>query len=140
MSTQTFAASTRADLLRLVLVADAAVTGANAVAYVAGALLLDSWLGVPAGALVAIGAFLAVYSALVLRVATRPELPRTAVAAVIAANAAWAVGSLLALASDAFTPTTGGQVWIAVQAVAVAGFAALQWIGLRRAPAAPSAG
>ena len=102
--------------------------------------MLDSWLGVPAGALVAIGAFLAVYSALVMRVATRPDLPRTAVAAVIAANAAWAVGSLLALASDTFSPTTGGQVWIAVQAAAVAGFAALQWIGLRGAPAARPAG
>jgi hypothetical protein len=133
MSTHSFAATARADLLRLVLVADAAVTGANAVAYVAGAPVLDSWLGVPTGALVAIGAFLAVYAALVLRLATRPEIPAAGVTAVIAANAAWAAGSILALALDTFTPTTGGQVWIAVQAAAVAGFAALQWIGLRRA-------
>jgi hypothetical protein len=133
MSTQTFAVNTRADLLRLVLVADAAVTGANAVAYIAGAPLLDSLLGVPAGALIAIGAFLAVYAGLVLRVATRPAMPTTGVVAVIAANVAWAVGSFAALAFDAFTPTTAGQVWIALQAVVVTAFAALQWAGLRRA-------
>jgi hypothetical protein len=133
MSTQTFAVNTRADLLRLVLVADAAVTGANAVAYIAGAPLLDSLLGVPAGALIAIGAFLAVYAGLVLRLATRPEMPTTGVVAVIAANVAWAAGSLATLAVDAFTPTTAGQVWIALQAVVVTAFAALQWAGLRRA-------
>jgi hypothetical protein len=133
MSTQTFAVNTRADLLRLVLVADAAVTGANAVAYIAGAPLLDSLLGVPAGALIAIGAFLAVYAGLVLRLATRPEMPPTGVVAVIAANVAWAAGSLATLASDAFTPTTAGQVWIALQAAVVTAFAALQWAGLRRA-------
>jgi hypothetical protein len=133
MSTQTFAVNTRADLLRLVLVADAAVTGANAVAYIAGAPLLDSLLGVPAGALIAIGAFLAVYAGLVLRLATRPEMPTTGVVAVIAANVAWAAGSLATLALDAFTPTTAGQVWIALQAMVVTAFAALQWAGLRRA-------
>jgi hypothetical protein len=133
MSTQTFTVTSRADLLRLVLVADAAVTGANAVAYIAGAPLLDSLLGVPAGALIAIGAFLAVFAGLVLRLATRPAIPTTGVVAVIAANVTWAVGSLAALAFDAFTPTTTGQVWIALQATVVTAFAALQWAGLRRA-------
>jgi hypothetical protein len=131
MSTHSFALP-RHDLLRLALVADAAVTGANAVAYLAGAFVLDSLLGVPAGLLLALGAFLAVFAGLVLRVATRPEVPRAGVLAVIDANMAWVVASLLVLALDAFTPETAGQVWIALQAVVVAGFAALQWIGLRR--------
>jgi hypothetical protein len=132
MSTHSIA-TTRTDLLRLALAADAAVTGASAVAYLAGAVVLDSILGVPAGLLLALGAFLAVYSALVLRLATRPSIPRTAVLAVIDANVLWAGASLLVLALDTFTPETAGQVWIAVQSVAVAAFAALQWIGLRRA-------
>jgi hypothetical protein len=124
-------AATRHDVLRLALVADAAVTGANAVAYLAGAFVLDSLLGVPAGLLLALGAFLAAYGALVLRLATRPEIPRAGVLAVIEANVAWVVASLLVLGFDTFTPDTAGQVWIALQAVAVAGFAAAQWIGLR---------
>jgi hypothetical protein len=119
-------------LLRLVLKADAAVTGANGVAYVAAAPLLDGWLGVPAGFLVAVGAFLVVYSGLVLRLATRPAVPRAGVVAVIAANALWAVVSLAFLALDALSPTTAGQVVVAVQAVGVAGFAALQYVALRR--------
>ena len=122
-----------AGLLRFALTADAAVTGANALAYLAGAVVLDSVLGVPAGVLVAVGAFLAIFALLVLRLATRRDLPRAAVLAVIDANIAWAAASLLLLVLDTFTPSTAGQVWIAVQAVAVAGFAALQYVGLRQA-------
>jgi hypothetical protein len=126
-------ATTRSDLLRLALVADAAVTGANAVVYLAGAYVIDSVLGVPAELLLALGAFLAVYSALVLRIATRPAIPRGGVLAVIGANLMWAAGSLVVLTLDTFTPDAAGQVWIALQAVVVAGFAALQYVGLRRA-------
>jgi hypothetical protein len=134
MTTHSIASSppAGAGLLRFALTADAAITGANALAYVAGAVVLDSLLGVPAGALVAIGAFLAVYAALVFRVAARPS--RGAVAAIIDANVVWAAGSIVLLALDTFTPTTAGQVWIALQAVAVGGFAALQYVGLRAAP------
>ncbi len=61
----------------------------------------------------------------------------------IAADVAWVAMSLGCLALDAFSPTTAGQVITAVQAVGVAGFAALQYVALRRqaggAPA-PQAG
>jgi hypothetical protein len=130
MSTHSYATHAQSDLLRLALVADAAVTGANAFAYLAGAVVLDSVLGVPTALLLVLGAFLAVYSALVLRLATRPA--RAGVIAVILANLAWAAGSLLVLALDTFTPDAVGQVWIALQAVVVAAFAALQYVGLQR--------
>jgi hypothetical protein len=112
--------------LRFALKADAAVTGANAVAYLAGAPILSDWLGIPTGVLLAVGAFLAVYAALVYRLATRPAMPNAAVAAVVIANALWAVDSLLALGVDWFSPTLAGQIAIAVQAVGVAAFALLQ--------------
>jgi hypothetical protein len=133
MSTHSIASTRPADigLLRFALTADAAITGANALAYLAGAVVLDSVLGVPAGVLVAIGAFLAVYAALVLRVAQRPT--RRAATAVIDANILWSVASIVLLALDTFTPSTVGQVWIALQALVVAGFAALQYAGLRSA-------
>ena len=119
-------------LLRFALTLDGIATGANGVLYLAGAPLLDGWLGLPTEMLMAVGAFLIVYAALVLRLATRPEMPRVAVVAVIAANALWAIDSLIALALDWFTPTTVGQALIAAQAVLVAGLAALQYVGLKQ--------
>jgi hypothetical protein len=120
-------------LLRFALMLDGVATGANGVIYLAGAPLLDGWLGLPTEMLMAVGAFLIAYAALVLRLATRPAMPRVAVVAVIAANVLWAVDSLIALALDWFTPTTVGQVLIAVQAALVAGLAALQYVGLKQA-------
>ena len=135
METQAIATPRHATggLLRFALLLDGVATGANGVLYLAGAPLLDGWLGLPTGVLMAVGAFLVAYAALVLRLATRERMPRAAVVAVIAANALWVVESLLALALDWFTPTAVGQVLIAVQAVLVAGLAALQYVGLRRA-------
>jgi hypothetical protein len=134
MNAQTITSSPTVDspLLRFALKADAVVTGANAAVYVAAAPLLDSWLGIPAGVLLAVGAFLAVFAGLVFRLATRQAMPRAAVAAVIAANVVWAVDSLIALGLDWFSPTLAGQVIVAVQAVGVAAFAALQYAGMRR--------
>jgi hypothetical protein len=114
-------------LLRAALKLDALVTGANAVAYLALAGPLADLLGVPAGALRAIGAFLAVFAAGVWVVAARPNPP--AVRAIVAANVAWAAASLVAVAAEAWSPTTAGAVWIALQAVTVALFAALQVAG-----------
>ena len=134
METQALAAPRHATggLLRFALMLDGVATTANGVLYLAGAPLLDGWLGLPTGLLVGVGAALIVYGALVLRLATRETMPRAAVVAVIAANVLWVANSLLALALDWFTPTAVGQVLIAVQAVLVAGLAALQYVGLRR--------
>jgi hypothetical protein len=135
MSTHSIATTRHAEgrLLRFALTADAAVTGTMGLAFVAVSPLLDSWLGLPTAVLVASGALLAVYAALVLRLATRPAMPRPAVVAVIAANALWAVDTLILLALDGFSPSVAGQVVIALQAVGSGAFAALQYVGLRRA-------
>lgn len=117
-------------LLKFALTLDGVVTGANGIALLAGAALLDEWLGLPASLLVAVGAFLTVYGGLVLELAGRPV--KAAVVAVIAANVVWAADTLLALALDWHDPTLAGQLVIAVQAVGCAGFAALQYLGLRR--------
>jgi hypothetical protein len=117
-------------LLRFALTLDGVVTGAMGVAFLAGAALLDGWLSLPAGLLVAVGAVLTLYGALVLRLASRPV--RAAVVAVIAANVVWAADALVALALDWHEPSLAGQLVIAVQTVGCAGFAALQYLGLRR--------
>jgi hypothetical protein len=120
------AALPRETLLRLVLKLDAAVTGANGVAYLAAAGPLEDLLGVSAGLLRPIGAFLVLFAAAVWFVATRRVVPRTAVLAIATANAVWALGSLVFAAAGASSPSTVGTVWVLLQALVVGSFAALQ--------------
>jgi hypothetical protein len=119
-------------MLRTVLRLDAIVTGANAVAYLVLAGPLSDLFGMPASALRAIGAFLAVFAIGVWAVAARAEISRPAAATVAVANLAWAAGSVVALIADAWSPETVGAVWIALQAAVVALFGDLQLLGVRR--------
>lgn len=124
----------REGLVRLALKIDALVTGANGAAYLIGADLLDSTLGLPAGMLRATGAFLLVFALAVWAIGTRPVLRVPLVAAVIAANIAWVVESLALVAFDWFSPSTAGVVWVLLQAGVVGAFAAVQLSGLRSRP------
>jgi hypothetical protein len=119
-------------LLRSALRLDAAVSAAAGVAYVAAVGPLSSWLELPDALLIAAGAVLVVWGAALAYLAQRPAIAPAAVWTVIALNAAWVADSLLLLAVDGFSPSVAGQVGIAFQAVGVVGFAALQYLGLRR--------
>jgi hypothetical protein len=119
-------------LTRVALKLDAIVTGANGAAYVALAEVLDGPLGMPAGFIRGAGAFLLLFAAAVWYTATRPELNRRAVAAVIAINALWVLDSLALVAFGWYDPSTAGSVWVALQAIVVAGFAALQAYAVRQ--------
>ena len=70
------AALPREALLRLVLKLDAAVTGANGLAYLAAAGPLEDLLGVEAAALRGIGTVLILFAAAVWFASTRAEPPR----------------------------------------------------------------
>ena len=120
-------------LTRVALKLDAVVTGANGVAYLALAGVLDEPLGLPSGFLVTVGAVLIVFALFVANTATRPRLNRNAVKAVIAVNVLWVVDSIVFAAAGWYDPTTGGTVWTVLQAGVVAAFAALQAYALRRA-------
>jgi hypothetical protein len=129
-------------MLRTVLRIDAVTSGANAIAYLILAGPLGDLFGVPASALRAIGAFLAVFALGVWLVAARPEPSRPAAGAIAVANLTWAAGSVVALVAGAWTPETAGAVWIALQAAVVALFGDLQLLGLKRSArgaAAPAA-
>ena len=119
-------------LLRLALKLDAAVTGLNGAAYLAGASVLAEPLGLSAGLLRGVGAFLVAYAAGVWLVATRDAVRPAAAWTVVALNAVWAADSLAVAALGWGSPTALGAVWIVLQAVVVAGFAALQRAGLRQ--------
>ena len=112
--------------LRFALKLDAVVTGANGAAYLAAAGPLEDLLGLDAALLRGAGAFLLVFAGAVWLTATRVDIPRAAVVAIVVANAVWAIDSLVAAAAQWGSPTTAGTIWIVLQAVTVAGFAALQ--------------
>jgi len=119
-------------LLRGALKLDAVVTGANGAAYVAAAGPLGELLGLSETLLRATGAFLLVYAALVWIVGSRRQIPRGPVYAIVAANAIWAVDSVVMAIAGWGDPTTVGTVWVVMQAVVVAAFAELQLTGLRQ--------
>jgi hypothetical protein len=125
-------ATERITELRGALALDAAVTAANGLAYLAAAGPIGDLLGVPSGALRAAGAFLLAFAVIVAATARRDEPSRMVVGAVIATNALWTIGSVVALLAGWGTPDAAGTVWIALQAVVVGGFAELQLVGLRR--------
>jgi hypothetical protein len=116
--------------LRRFLALDAGVTGANALAYLALSGPLGRFFDVDSTLLLELGAFLAVYAAAVGLLASRRRPSALGVRAVIEANLAWAVLSCLALALW-LTPSAAGAVWTALQALTVAGLAALQYIALK---------
>jgi hypothetical protein len=117
--------------LRLILKLDAVVTGVNGIAYLALAGPLEDLLGVAPELTRPIGAFLVLFAAAVWFVASRPVVPRVAVADIAAANAVWALGSVAFAAAGASSPTTVGTIWIVLQALVVGGFAALQALAMR---------
>jgi hypothetical protein len=121
----------RLGTVRAAFLLDAAVTGVNAVAYLAAAGPLNSLLGYDAGLLREVGAFLLVFAAAVAVIGTRVPVPRPAAAAVVVANVAWTVASLAVAATGWGGPSTVGTVWTVLQALVVGGLAALQVAALR---------
>ncbi|MFF3328079.1 hypothetical protein ACFYWX_00725 [Streptomyces sp. NPDC002888] len=117
-------------MLRRFLALDAVVTGANGLAYLAASGPLGRLLGVGSGLLLELGAFLAVFASGVGLLASRARPAALPVRVVIEANLAWAVVSCVALALW-LSPTAVGAVWTVLQALTVAGFAALQHIALK---------
>jgi hypothetical protein len=115
--------------LRLILKLDAVITGVNGMAYLLLADPLEDLLGLSPDLMRPIGAFLVVFAAAVWLVASRPA--RSAVLTIVAANAAWALGSLVFAAAGASSPTAVGTVWVVLQALVVGAFAALQALASR---------
>jgi hypothetical protein len=119
--------------LRLILLADAAASGATAALLVAGAGVLERWFGLPVGLMREAGLLLIPYVVLVVVVASRPSVATAAVTAIIAINAAWTVASVLLLATGFVSPTLLGVAFVLAQALAVGAFAVIQYVCLRQA-------
>ncbi|MGA2128631.1 MAG: hypothetical protein ABSG76_21070 [Xanthobacteraceae bacterium] len=121
--------------LRRVLLVDAATSGAMGLLLVVAANLLAPLLGLPAALLDYAGLSLIPFAALVCWVATRQQLPRPGVWAIIACNAVWSADSILLLLSGYVAPTGLGATFVVAQALVVAILAELEYVGLRRTAA-----
>jgi hypothetical protein len=120
---------------RRFLLADAALTGANGLAYVVLPGLLGDWFGISSGLLVGLGIFLLVVAAEIVFLATRDRIPRFGVTMLAEVNIVWVVASLVFAAVASLT--TLGAVWVIAQALIVAAFAARQLMIARRPQPAP---
>lgn len=118
--------------LRRALAADAVASGAVGVLLAFGGATLQSLTGLPAALTEPASYFLIAYAAFVGFLGLRATLPAAAVWLVIVGNAIWALESLMLLAMGWAQPTLVGNAFVIGQALAVAAFAELQLMGLRR--------
>jgi hypothetical protein len=128
-----FASSPR--FLRTVLWADAASCAGTGAVQLLAAPLLASWFGIPQALLMATGVALLAVALFAGALATRSTPWRAGVRVMVAGNVAWLLGCGELLLTGQGT-TALGQGWIFLQALVVGVLAELEWLGLRRAPAA----
>ena len=119
--------------LRRVLILDAAVSGATGLLMSAGASVLEPLLGVPGSLLRMAGLALLPFAVGLLLIARQRPVGKASVLTVIAANVVWVAASVALVAAPLAPLTSLGYAVVVAQALAVLGFAELQWIGLRRA-------
>ncbi len=124
---------TVSNFLRNALLLDAAASGATAILMMGGASILSPWLGLPVDLLFWAGVVLVPFVAFLVVMARRETLARMTLIDIIGMNVLWVVASFGLLVSGLVSPTALGIAFVSAQAVAVALFAELQFIGMRRA-------
>lgn len=122
--------------LRNALYVDALATGATALLAIVGAPLLAPFFDLPEALLLWAGLALVPFVAMLVVVARRAAVPKLILFDVVALNVLWVIGSFALLITGAVAPNALGIAFVAAQALAVAVFAELQFIGIRRAGAA----
>jgi hypothetical protein len=127
----TAAMTNRSTALRRVLLLDAGTSGTMGLLLLLGAGLLAQPLGLPRDLLRWTGLILIPFAAALVRIATRPNASAEGVRAIIVLNVLWALGTPLLLVTNWASPTLLGELFVLVQAAAVAGFAYLEHRGSR---------
>ena len=122
----TAAMTNRPSVLRRVLLVDAAASGSMGFLFLAGASLLAQPLGLPDALLRWTGLILIPFAASLVWVARHPSISREIVRTIVGLNVLWAVGTPLLLVTSWVRPTVLGELFVIVQAIAVAGFAYLE--------------
>ena len=122
--------------LRNVLNADALISGAAGILMMLGAPLLSPLLELPTELLFWAGLALVPFVAMLVVITRRPTVSKLVLIDIIAINALWVVGSFALLVSGVVQPNLLGIAFVAAQALTVAVFAELQFVGIRRAASA----
>lgn len=117
-------------ILTRTLVANAGFSVVTGVILIIGAVPLSRWLGIPTWLTIAVGVGLLPFALAVAKTARSPR--RDTVRQVIVADIAWVIGAAVVLIGFPRSMSTAGLWALGLVTVAVADFAALQMIGLRR--------
>ncbi|MFC0681247.1 hypothetical protein ACFFGH_25740 [Lysobacter korlensis] len=117
---------------RIWFLADALVTGANAIAYLALGHILPGLLGATSTLFFTAGLLLAVVTVGLLIAARSLKRPMFLPTLLATINAVWAAASLFIAAANPFGLTVVGVVWTVAQGVVVLAFAILQFRALKR--------
>ncbi|MBP0466666.1 hypothetical protein J5Y09_22245 [Roseomonas sp. PWR1] len=120
-------------LLRTALLADAATSGASGLALVVAPAAIAQATALPHGLLLAAGLFFLPYAGLLAWLAARRAVPRWMVGLLAAGNLLWAVECAALPLLGLVAPNGWGIAFLAAQAVAVAVFAELYILAMRRA-------
>jgi hypothetical protein len=117
---------------RTVLLIDAATCVATGLLMTLGAPILAGLTQLPPDLLWSAGVSLFPIAAFMAFVATRVTLPRAGIWLVILGNIVWVGASLGVLFGGAVSPNAFGYLFVAVQALAVAVLAELEFTGVRK--------
>jgi hypothetical protein len=126
---------TLSPFLKRVLILDAGSCLAMALLLTLGGAPLASLFGIDARIVGGAGLALFPIGLFMAWLGTRKAAPAASVYLVIAGNALWTLESFV-VAANAQEITSLGTALVTVQALAVAGLAVLEWIGLKRSRAA----
>jgi hypothetical protein len=125
--------------LRATLLADAVTCAAMGLLMTIFSASLGDFLALPAPLLFYAGLSLFPVSGFLLYVATREKTAASFIWAIVVGNALWTLGSMLILLAGWVTPNIFGLSFVLFQAVGVAVFAGLEFVGLKRSEAETAA-
>jgi len=136
MTTLTMATRTMTRFLRNALVLDAVASALVGLPMAATAHPLAAALGLPVPLLFWAGILCLPYAGLLVWMSREATVSSAAVLTVVIGNAFWVLGCMALAFAGWVLPTALGLAFLIAQAVFVALFAELQWMGWRRAVAA----
>ncbi|SHH19115.1 hypothetical protein [Massilia sp. CF038] len=117
-------------LLKWSLLADAIACAPLALLQVTVPDWLARQTAIPASLLTGSGAFLLLYTALLLILASRPVVWKSLIDLIIVGNLGWAIACMGLLVAGPFAATTLGGAYLVLQTLAVVALAVLEWRGL----------
>jgi hypothetical protein len=127
---------TTSRFLRFTLLADAATCLATGLLMMLGSTVLAGVFAMPPELFRYAGMSLLPFTAFLVYMTTRQRLSSAAVWAVIALNALWTIDSFLIVATGWVTANQLGYGFVGAQALGVAMFAGLEYVGLNKSASA----